>query len=45
MVDFLCSDAGPIGKQVRAALVGAAVGRGEERHEAGKRVEKGMEET
>lgn len=40
MVDFLCSEAGPIGKQIRAALVGAAGDRGEERHEAGKRVER-----
>lgn len=44
MVDFLCSEAGLIGKQIRAALMGAAGGRGEERHEAGKRVEKGIEE-
>lgn len=42
LVDFLCSEAGLIGKQIRAALMGAAGGRGEERHEAGKRVEKGM---
>lgn len=40
LVDFLCSEAGPIGKQIRAALVGAAGDRGEERHEAGKRVER-----